>query len=182
MSRLAAALKHWVLSHRAPSPPLDESGVLLFAGGLLLAGLGYYYFYTSMSVMRIGGYDPVWLTAAVICWLLSIFFLGQMLREMWHITVRRLQEILDEERRLPSVPVRKNRWFNALLAFGFAAFFYLENGVINGVHWGGWFAHIINGVVTAMLILSVAMPAFLAATANWAARRESGGAKHANLR
>jgi hypothetical protein len=170
MSGPVNAFKSWVLNHGAQRNPLDESGVMLLGGGFLLAGICYYYLYRYMPLMRIGGYDPWWLVGAVICWIMTVYLLILMLRELWHLTICRLQEFLDEGRRLLSSDANKQLWFNALLAIAFAVFLYFENGAINGLTLGGWPAWIANVIVTIMLMLAVAMPAFLAATAKWVAK------------
>jgi hypothetical protein len=174
MSEVVTAFKSWVLTHRAPRNPLDESGVMLLGGGFLLAGIGYYYLYSYMPLMRIGGYDPWWVAGAAICWIVSVYLLALMLRELWHLTVCRLQELLDERRRHPRTAAVKQVWRNGLLAIACAVFFYFENGAINGLTWSGWPARIADVIVTVMLALSIAMPAFLALTARWAIKREPG--------
>src|SRR5690349_19482872 len=97
-----------------------------------------------MPLMRIGGYDPWWLVGAGICWIMTVSLLILMLRELWHLTICRLQELLDERRRLRSSDANKQFWFNAPLAIAFAVFFYFENGAINGLTWSGWPARIAN--------------------------------------
>jgi hypothetical protein len=182
MSKLGTAFRTWVLTHRAPRNPLDESGVMLLGGGLLLAGIGYYYLYKYMPLMRIGGYDPWWLVGAAVCWFVSIYLLMLMLRELWHLTVCRLQEIFDERRRLPWTDVRAQLWFNALLVIALGAFFYFQNGVINGLTWSGWPARIADIAVTVMLTLAIAMPAFLALTTWWAVKHKPEIAEHKKVR